>query len=146
MRPRAAILAAAVALGVAGGALASSLRSSAATPPALPELHGTMTWAPGARPAPPLAVLRRLRGRTAVLVLAQPGCAGCAQLRLELTSVIRRLPRSARPGLVVARGPSAQPVVVLVDRRGDERTGYLFPFAPAFVEGDLRILAAERLP
>ena len=25
--------------------------------------------------------LRRLRGRTAVLVLARPGCAGCAQLR-----------------------------------------------------------------
>ena len=145
MRLRAAILGAAVALGVAGGALASSLRSSAAPPPALPELHGTMSWAPGARPAPPLAALRRLRGRTAVVVLARPGCAGCAQLRLELASVIRRLPAAARPGLVVAPGP-AQPVVLLVDRRGDERTGYLFPFAPAFVEGDLRILAAERLP
>jgi hypothetical protein len=143
---RAAILAAAVALGVAGGALAASMRSPAAPPPALPELHGTMSWAPGARPAPPLAALRRLRGRTAVLVLARPGCAGCAQLRLELASVIRRLPAAQRPGLVVARGPAAQPVVVLVDRQGDERTGYLFPFAPAFVEGDLRILAAERLP
>jgi len=143
--PRTAILAAAVALGVAGGALAYALRSSAAPSLALPELHGTMSWAPGARPAPPLTALRRLRGRTAVLVLARPGCAGCAQLREELASVIRRLPTAARPGLVVARG-AARPVVYLVDRRGDERTGYLFPFAPAFVEGDLRALAAERLP
>jgi len=145
VRPRAAILAAAVALGVAGGVLAYALRSSAAPSLALPELHGTMSWAPGARPAPPLAALRRLRGRTALLVVARPGCAGCAELRLELASVIRRLPAAARPGLVVLRG-TARPVVYLVDRRGDERTGYLFPFAPAFVEGDLRVLAAERLP
>ncbi|HTZ07368.1 MAG TPA: hypothetical protein VMB53_16650 [Gaiellaceae bacterium] len=144
MTLRASILAAAVALGIVAGALAWSLRSSAA-PPALPELHGTMSWAPGAQPAPPLAALRRLRGRTAILVLARPGCAGCADLRQELASVIRRLSPAQRPGLVVARGPST-PVVVLVDRRGDERTGYVFPFAPAFLEGDLRTLTAERLP
>jgi hypothetical protein len=46
---------------------------------------------------------------------------------------------------VFARG-TRTPVVYLVDRHGDERTGYLFPFAPAFVQGDLHALAMERLP
>jgi hypothetical protein len=142
---RRSLLAAAVVLGVAGGALVHSLGSTAAPSLALPELHGQMSWAPGARPAPPLAALRRLHGSTAVLALVRPGCPGCAELRAELRSVIRRLPSSARPGLVVARGTET-PVVYLIDRRGDERTGYLFPFAPAFVEGDLRALATERRP
>lgn len=31
----------------------------------------------------------------------------------------------------------------LIDRRGDERTGYLFPFAQPFVERDLRTLAGS---
>ena len=145
MSARKLVLLAAVVLGVAGGALVHSLGSTAAPSLALPELHGQMSWAPGARPAPPLAALRRLRGRTAILALVQPGCPGCAQLRAELASVIRRLPRSDRPGLVVARG-TPTPVVYLLDRRGDERTGYLFPFAPAFLEGDLAVLATERLP
>lgn len=35
--------------------------------------------------------------------------------------------------------------VYLLDRHGNERTGYLFPFQPPFVEGDLRALARERL-
>jgi cytochrome oxidase Cu insertion factor (SCO1/SenC/PrrC family) len=35
-------------------------------------------------------------------------------------------------------------VAYLVDRHGDERTAYLFPFAPAFVQDDLARLAAER--
>jgi cytochrome oxidase Cu insertion factor (SCO1/SenC/PrrC family) len=35
-------------------------------------------------------------------------------------------------------------VLYLVDRRGDERTAYLFPFVPAFVQGDLARLARER--
>ena len=144
MTLRASIVAVAVALGIGAGVLAWSLRSTAAPLP-LPELHGTMSWAPGARPAPPLAALRSLRGRTAILVLARPGCPGCADLRQELASVIRRLAPAQRPGLVVVRGP-ATPVIYLVDRRGDERTGYVFPFAPAFVEGDLQTLAAERLP
>ncbi len=102
MSVRRSLLVAAVALGVAGGALVHSLGSTAAPSLALPELHGQMSWAPGARSAPPLAALRRLRGRTAVLALVQPGCPGCAQLRAELASVIRRLPRSDRPGLVFA--------------------------------------------
>ena len=145
MSVRRSLLAAAVVLGVATGALVHSLGSTAAPSLALPELHGQMSWAPGARPAPSLAALRRLHGTTAVLALVRPGCPGCAELRAELASVIRRLPPSARPRLVVARGTET-PVVYLIDRRGDERTGYLFPFAPAFVEGDLRTLATERLP
>ena len=32
----------------------------------------------------------------------------------------------------------------LIDRRGDERSGYLYPFAPGFVTLDLRTLARER--
>jgi cytochrome oxidase Cu insertion factor (SCO1/SenC/PrrC family) len=32
----------------------------------------------------------------------------------------------------------------LIDRRGDERTAYLFPFLPGFVQGDLARLAKER--
>lgn len=32
----------------------------------------------------------------------------------------------------------------LIDRRGDERTAYLFPFLPAFVQHDLTRLASER--
>lgn len=32
-------------------------------------------------------------------------------------------------------------VLYLVDRHGDERTAYLFPFAPAFLQGDLARLA-----
>ena len=142
MSVRKSLLAAAVVLGVAGGALVHSLGSTAAPALSLPELHGQMSWAPGSRPAPALAALR---GRTAVLALLRPGCAGCAELRAELASVIRRLPLPDRPVLVVARG-TGTPVVYLIDRHGDERTGYLFPFAPAFVEGDLRALAAERLP
>lgn len=143
-RPK-TVLAAAVALGVAGGTLLHSLGSSAAPRLALPELHGQQTWGPDARPAPALPALRRLRGRTVVLALAARGCPGCAQLRAELASLVRRLPPAARPGLVFARGPRT-PVVYLIDRRGDMRTGYFFPFAPAFVEGDLRALASERLP
>lgn len=141
MSVRKALLAAAVVLGAAGGALVHSLGSTAAPSLALPELHGQMSWAAGIRPAP----VRSLHGRTAVLALLRPGCPGCVELRAELASVIRRLPPSDRPVLVVARGTET-PVVYLIDRHGDERTGYLFPFAPAFVEGDLRALATERLP
>jgi hypothetical protein len=32
----------------------------------------------------------------------------------------------------------------LIDRSGDERSGYLYPFVPRFVTLDLRTLAAER--
>jgi hypothetical protein len=36
--------------------------------------------------------------------------------------------------------------VYLIDRRGFERTGYLFPFLPNFIELDLRKLVGERAP
>jgi cytochrome oxidase Cu insertion factor (SCO1/SenC/PrrC family) len=44
----------------------------------------------------------------------------------------------------VGTGSAQRLRLVLIDRRGDERTAYLFPFLPAFVEGDLARLAGER--
>jgi hypothetical protein len=41
----------------------------------------------------------------------------------------------------VRRAAHGRSLVLLVDRSGHVRTGYTFPFAPAFVEGDLRTLA-----
>jgi cytochrome oxidase Cu insertion factor (SCO1/SenC/PrrC family) len=32
----------------------------------------------------------------------------------------------------------------LIDRRGDQRSGYLYPFVPAFVSHDLKLLSAQR--
>ncbi len=34
--------------------------------------------------------------------------------------------------------------IYLLDRRGDERSGYLYPFAPRFVSSDLRVLARQQ--
>jgi hypothetical protein len=127
-----ALLAAAGALGAAGAAVAHAFAGRGATL-ALPELHGQVTWAPGARRAPPGVP----RGRTAVLAFVAPGCTGCLA---ELRYAVDRLPASLRP-TVVRRAVKSDSLVLLVDRRGNVRTGYTFPFAPAFVEGDLRTLA-----
>jgi hypothetical protein len=138
-------LAAAVAVGIAVGAVAYAARTQRAAQPALPELHGEVSWAPGTRPAPRLPALRALRGRTVVLALVGPHCRGCTLMREELASVVRRLPAAERPAVVVSGTPAvgtAGAVVYLIDRRGDERTGYLLPIAPSFVERDLRELAA----
>lgn len=92
-----------------------------------------MSWAPGAWLAPASVP----RGRSAVLVFVARRCTGCLA---ELRFAIDRLPASIRPTVVrhvVKRGS----LVLLVDRSGHIRTGYTFPFAPAFVEGDLRTLA-----
>ena len=43
----------------------------------------------------------------------------------------------------VAGRPTTEVTLYLIDRSGFERTGYVFPFAPGFVELDLRRLAAE---
>ncbi len=141
-------LAAACALGIAAGTAAYVMRPHGPARPALPELHGVISWAPGSQPAPPLPALRALRGRTVVLALVGPHCAaGCVLMRKELASVVRRLPAGERPAVVVrpARGVGAAGAVVyLVDRSGNERTGYLLPFAPSFVERDLQVLAEER--
>ncbi|HXY79885.1 MAG TPA: hypothetical protein VEH55_00830 [Gaiellaceae bacterium] len=139
-------LAAAVAAGIAVGAVAYAARTHRAAQPALPELHGEVSWAPGTRPAPGLPALRALRGRTVVLALVGPHCRGCTLMREELASVVRRLPAPERPALAVSSTSAvgaAGAVVYLIDRRGDERTGYLLPIAPSFVERDLRELAAE---
>lgn len=125
-------LVAAAALGAVGAAVAGAVIGRIA-PPALPELHGQVSWAPGLRPAPASVP----RGRTAVVAFVARGCTGCLA---ELRFVLDRLPARIRPMLVrgAAHGHS---LVLLVDRSGDVRTGYTFPFAPAFVEGDLRTLA-----
>jgi hypothetical protein len=130
VRAAVAAIAAAAALGAAGAAVAVVGRS---TPPALPELHGQVSWAPGARPAPASVP----RGRTAVLAFVKGGCTGCLA---ELRFVLDRLPARLRP-VVVRRAAHGRSLVLLVDRSGHVRTGYTFPFAPAFVEGDLRTLA-----
>jgi hypothetical protein len=124
------ILAAAAVLGVAGAAVAHAVLARGSTL-GLPALHGQVTWAAGTRPAgvPP--------GRTAVIAFLAPGCTGCLA---ELRFAVDRLPRSIRP-VVIRHAVRRGSLVLLVDRSGDVRTGYSFPFAPAFVEGDLRTLA-----
>jgi hypothetical protein len=123
---------AAAALGVTGAAVAHAVTARGVSL-ALPELHGQVTWAPGARAAPAIVP----RGHTAVIALVAHGCAECLS---ELRFTLGRLPAELRPAVVrgVARGTS---LLLLVDRRGDIRTGYTFPFAPAFVDGDLRTLS-----
>lgn len=132
MRAAVTALVAAAALGVAGATVAGAVVGRSA-PPALPELHGQVSWAPGLRPAPASVP----RGRAAVLAFVARGCTRCLA---ELHFVLDRLPARIRPAVVrrAARGPS---LLLLVDRTGHIRTGYTFPFAPAFVEGDLRTLA-----
>jgi hypothetical protein len=132
LRAAAAILAAAAALGVAGAAVAHAVLARGTTL-RLPELHGQMTWAAGARRAP----VSVRRGHTAVVAYVAPACSAC---RAELRFVLGRLPVRLRPDVVqvTTRGRS---LLLLVDRSGHVRTGYAFPFAPAFVEGDLRTLA-----
>jgi cytochrome oxidase Cu insertion factor (SCO1/SenC/PrrC family) len=57
-------------------------------------------------------------------------------------------PRARLAAVLRAYGVGAGSVqrlrLLLIDRSGDERTAYLFPFLPAFVEGDLTRLAGER--
>jgi hypothetical protein len=72
-----------------------------------------------------------------VLAFVAPGCTGCLA---ELRYAVDRLPASVRP-TVIRRAVKSDSLVLLVDGRGNVRTGYTFPFAPAFVEGDLRTLA-----
>ena len=132
MRRALAALAAAAALGAVGAAVAHAVIGGGSTL-RLPELHGQVTWPAGARPAPAGIP----RGRTAVIAFVAPGCTGCLA---ELRFVIHRLPASIRP-TVVRHVVQRDSFVLLVDRRGGVRAGYTFPFAPAFVEGDLRTLA-----
>lgn len=133
----------AAALGTIGAMVVHTYlaRSSA---PALPEFHGQTTWASGARPAPASVP----RGRTAAVAFLGKGCARC---REELRWTIRHLPAAERPVVIVAPDAAAasfgvthgRRVLVLIDRRGYERTGYAFPFVPPFVQDDLSRLAGE---
>jgi len=128
----ATILAAAAALGAAGAAVAHAVLARGSTL-SLPALHGQVTWAAGTRRAP----VRVRAGRTAVVAYMRPSCSAC---RAELRFALDQLPARLRPD-VVRLTTHGRSLVLLVDRSGDVRTGYTFPFAPAFVEGDLRTLA-----
>lgn len=132
MRSAFVVLAAAAALGVAGATVAHAVGARSSPPPALPELHGQVSWAPGARRAP--ASVRR--GRVVVIALLAPGCRDCVD---ELRFTLRQMPATSRP-VVVRKAIHGHSLLLLVDRGGNVRTGYAFPFAPAFVEGDLRTL------
>ena len=140
----AAALCCAGVLGIAGAVLVHAYASPGSTAPSLPLLHGEVSWAPGERPAPPSAP----QGVTALVAFLGRGCTPCLG---ELRRIVRRLPAADRPALVV-EPPSAaaaygvapgRRLVLLLDRHGDERTGYAFPLAPAFVAGDLATLAGN---
>lgn len=160
-----------VAIGAGVGAAAYLTASRTPAPsPALPQLHGTVTWAAGARPAPVFTVrtgagVQRsstLLGRTVVVAFQPATCTTlCATMRTILAATAKRLPAALRPAIVVVGGrgtaravdpagvraafgvAGSKPLLYLVDRSGDERAGFLVPFAPAFVEDDLRALATE---
>jgi hypothetical protein len=166
-----ALLVCVAAVGAGAGVLAHLTAShGSAAPLALPHLHGVASWSPGARSAPVFPVRsvsgvvssNTLRGRTVVVAFEPAACkAGCASMRTVLAALLLRLAPAdrpavvtvGRPGVLSAVDPAAVrarfgvtgsiPLLYLLDRNGDERTGYLFPFAPSFVEGDLRTLARE---
>ena len=202
----AGILLCAAVLGVTGGLLLRDLRGStgATAVPALPSFHGQAVWKAGERPAPgfslrdqsgALVSLASLRGRPVLLTFLDSQCkASCPIEGRQLGSIMRRLPVSRRPALVVvsvdrtgdtpsgirralakwglrgswtthwlnaptraglaavwhAYGVTVEPAsndivhslaLYLIDPRGDERTAYLFPFLPSFVQRDLARLA-----
>jgi hypothetical protein len=143
----------------AGPALPAFHGQAVWAPGARPEPRLVLRGRDGARLS-----LAALRGRTVLLAfLGSPCRAGCRAAEQELGTVMRALPAGSRPALVLAGGGSAAALagpwstfrvggstgeapprgiaVYLVDRAGDERTAYRFPFLPAFVEGDLARLA-----
>lgn len=132
MRRVAALLAVAAALGAVGAAVAHAVIGRGSPTPALPELHGQASWAPGVHRAPAGVP----RGRVALLALISPRCRRCAA---ELRYTVDQLPVRLRP-VVLRRAIHGRSLLLLVDRDGNLRTGYAFPFAPAFVEGDVRTL------
>jgi hypothetical protein len=57
-------------------------------------------------------------------------------------AVLARAWRAYRITVVPTRGEITHTeAIYLLDRRGDERSAYLFPFAPRFVAHDLGVLA-----
>jgi cytochrome oxidase Cu insertion factor (SCO1/SenC/PrrC family) len=203
------ILLAAVVVGAGGGALIRVLTGTgaAAARPSLPTLHGQAVWKAGARRAPNVSLrdqtgrvvtLASLRGSPVVLTFLDSQCkSSCPIEGRQLGSVLRRLPATERPTLVIVsvnhtgdtpagirhalsewhlNGPWAvhwlnastraqlasvwrsygvrvipksndvvhSLALYLIDRRGYERTAYLFPFLQGFVQRDLGRLAQER--
>ncbi len=141
-------LAAAALLGVGIGvavhlARGSSTSAPAASIPLRNGLHGEATWAAGALAAPLITTLddqtgRRfslasLRGRTVAIALFDSFCTQACPLEgRALAAAERSLPAAERPALEA---------LYLIDRQGDERSAYLYPFAPRFVTGDLATLS-----
>jgi hypothetical protein len=76
-------------------------------------------------------------GRVALVAYVAPRCKDCL---VELRFTLDQLPARFHP-VVIRRVAPGKSLLFLVDRSGWVRTGYAFPFAPAFVEGDLRTLA-----
>lgn len=167
-------------------------------------MYGEASWAPGARPAPPINTLRdqtgrrftlaSLRGRPVAMEFFDSHChAECPLAGRALAAAEAEVPAAQRPVLVVVSvnpldtrasvraairewglaglapwhwlmGTHAElaPVwrayhidvqpepgdinhteaLYLIDRQGDERSGFLYPYAPPFVAHDLRILGA----
>jgi len=191
----------------AGVAVHLSVQSAAARPALhIPALRGQAIWPAGTRAAPNfvlpdqqgrLVSLRSLRGRTVVIAFMDSVCHQvCPREGRILSSAVDRLPRAAKPTLLVvsvdpwsdtrataraaarkwgfsgswhwvlgsrrelapvwrayriyvkwARGDIVHSdAVYVVDSRGYERVGYLFPFLPSSVEHDLRVLARKVAP
>jgi protein SCO1 len=184
-----------------GGAASTAAASTVRHGP----LSGQATWAPGARPAPPITTLHdqggarfdlaSLHGRTVAVEFFDSHCkSACPLAGRALAASERALPAAERPVLVVVSvnpqdtrasvrrairswglaglapwywlmGTHAQlaPVwsayhifvaptrgdithteaLYLLDRHGDERSGYLFPYLPGSVTHDMRVLAGR---
>ncbi len=112
-------------IGAAGGLGAHYLSTPAATgaaPPALPELHGQVTWAAGARPAPGFSLndvlggrtsLASFRGRPVLVTFLDSRCRSlCPLVGRAIGAVQRSLPAGARPAVLI----------VSVDPAGDTAT------------------------
>lgn len=198
------VLGAAVA-GIVGGVMLHRVRadSALAAAPVLPAFHGQAVWDARARRAPDFALrdqsgarvsLSSLSGRPVLLTFLDSQCREqCPIEGRQLASILRRLPVTERPTLVVVgvnpEGDTRQSIaratkewglagpwrwhwldaprpqlaavwrsygitveprsgdivhslaLLLIDRQGYERTAYLYPFLPGFVQHDLGKLA-----
>lgn len=89
----------------------------------------------------PQATAAQARHASAKWQLAPLGARWVLGTKAQLQRVWREYEVAVRP---VKGDIEHTAVAYLLDRTGHERTAYLFPFAPAFVQGDLARLARER--
>jgi cytochrome oxidase Cu insertion factor (SCO1/SenC/PrrC family) len=117
---------------LAGRALAASERS---LPPAQRAVLVVVSVNPLDTPASARAAARRW------------GLAGAAQWRWLMGTHAQLAPvwKAYHIDVVPTRGDiSHTDALYLIDRRGDERSGYLYPYIPSTVAHDLRTLASAR--